>query len=179
MHRPATAGHVRVRPPSAHIGGVHPTQAPCVSPLLLLGSRRKQLEYAMARSLVALFLRAVLAFGLLAAGGAALGLVGAPAGFDALSWWTSRLWGLAPAAIVPFLSWTVMVVELILALLLLLGLRTRTAALVTGVLFLAVAAAMTLRMGIEAPFHAAIFAIAGVAFAIQTIGAGRVSFDGA
>ena len=131
----------------------------------------------MGRSLVSLLLRLALALGLLAAVGARFGIIGAPAGFDALTYWTSRLWGLAPASIVPVLGWVVTVVELVLGLLLLLGLRTRHAALATGVLFLAVAVAMSLRSGLEAPFHAAIFLTAGAAFALQAMGAGRLALD--
>jgi uncharacterized membrane protein YphA (DoxX/SURF4 family) len=131
----------------------------------------------MGRSLVPLFLRLALAVGLLAAVGARFGLIGAPAGFDALTYWTTRLWGFAPASIVPILGWIVTTVELVLGLLLLLGLRTRPAALVTGVLFLAVAAAMSFRSGLEAPFHAAIFLTAAASFAVQAMGAGRLSLD--
>lgn len=132
----------------------------------------------MARSLLALFLRVVLAAGLLAAVGARFGLVGAPAAFDALTWWTARLWGLAPAALVSLLGWVVVGIELVLGLMVLLGLRTRQAALVAGVLLSAVAVAMALRDGLAAPFHAALFAVAGLSFAIHQIGAGRFSVDG-
>jgi len=139
-------------------------------------ARRKQ---SMGRSLVALFLRVVLAFGLLAAVGARFGLFDAPAAFDSFAFWTTRLFGLAPQAIVPVMRWIVPVLELVLALLLLVGVRTRLAALVTGILFVAVAAAMSIHAGWTAPFHAAVLTTAAAAFALQAIGAGRVSLDGA
>lgn len=132
----------------------------------------------MGRSLVSLLLRLVLAAGLFASVGARFKLVDAPAGFDAFTYWTARLWGLAPASVIPVFEWVVFGVALVLGAMLLLGLRTRPAALATGILFLVVGIAMTLQIGFKAPFHAAVFTTAGAAFAVHLLGAGRASLDG-
>lgn len=132
----------------------------------------------MGRTLVSLLLRLVLAAGLLASVGARFKLLDAPASFDSFTFWTSRLWGLAPSSIVPALEWVVIVLAAVLGAMLLLGLRTRPVALTTGILFLAVGVAMALQTGIKAPFHAAVFTTAGAAFAVHLIGAGRASLDG-
>ena len=131
----------------------------------------------MARSLLPLFLRLILASGLLTAAGARFGLIAAPAAWDAFSRWTTRLWGLAPLSIQPVLGWVVVGIEIVLGLLILVGFRTRQMALATGVLLLATALAMWLRAGIQSPFHAAVFAYAGVAFTLAALGPGRIAIE--
>src|SRR5690606_28575983 len=169
-----------IRTPSAAAGGSHrpPPRPRFPSPVLLLPSAGIAQEGTMARSLLALFLRLVLPAGLLPAVGARRGRLAAPPALAAVTSWPARLSALAPAALVSLLGWVVVGIELVLGLLALLGLRPRQAALVAGVLLSAVAVAMALRDGLAAPFHAALFAVAGLSFAIHQIGAGRFSVDG-
>lgn len=131
----------------------------------------------MLRSLLPLYLRLVLASGLLAAAGARFGFIAAPAGWDALTRWTTRLWGLAPASVQPLLGWVVLAIQIVLGLLLLVGFRTRQMALATGVLLAAAAIAMAWRAGIQAPWYAGVFAYAGVAFTLAALGPGRISIE--
>src|SRR5205807_7858275 len=65
--------------------------------------------------------------------------------------YTGRLNWFAPPALVPFLAWATTVAEMLLGLALIIGLFTRVAALLSGMMLLLFALTMTLALGIKAP----------------------------
>ena len=133
---------------------------------------------------LALFLRVALAAGFLSAVADRFGWWGAP-GTRGVAWgsfarfqaYTGRLTPWAPAALTPALAWTATAAEMSFSLLLLMGLGCRLAAAGAGVLLLSFAVGMSLDAGIKSPLDYSVFAAAGSAFALCSIGAGDWSLD--
>ncbi|HEX8148373.1 MAG TPA: DoxX family membrane protein, partial [Pyrinomonadaceae bacterium] len=67
--------------------------------------------------------------------------------------YTATLNWFAPAGLIPALAWAATVAEVALGLGLILGLYTRASALLSGLLLLLFAAAMTLALGVKAPLN--------------------------
>jgi uncharacterized membrane protein YphA (DoxX/SURF4 family) len=92
--------------------------------------------------------------------------------------YTGQLNPWAPAALIPALAWAATGAELILGVALILGLVTRWAALLSGLLLLLFAAGMSVGTGLKSALNASVFSAAAAAFALVVLGPGPWSWDG-
>jgi uncharacterized membrane protein YphA (DoxX/SURF4 family) len=84
----------------------------------------------------------------------------------------------APAALIPALAWAATAAELLVGVALLLGLFTRWAALLSGILLLLFASGMSMGTGIKSALNASVFTAAAAAFSLAVLGPGPWSVDG-
>ncbi len=127
-------------------------------------------------ALAAGFLRVALAAGFLSAVADRFGLWG-PAGTPGVAWgsfepfldYTGKLLWYLPAGLVAVAGWAATVLEVVLAVGLLLGVRLRAVALASGVLLVAFAAAMTAALGPEPPLSYSVWAAAAGAFLLASL----------
>ena len=84
--------------------------------------------------------------------------------------YTAKLNWFLPAAMIPTLAMIATAAETILGLLLVLGWKTRIAALLSGLLLISFALTMTLAVGVKAPLNLSVFSAAGGAL---LLGAGE------
>jgi uncharacterized membrane protein YphA (DoxX/SURF4 family) len=134
--------------------------------------------------LVPVFLRLALATAFLSAVADRFGWWGAPE-TPGVAWgsiprfmaYAARINPEAPAALVPLLGWTATGLEILCGIALLIGFKTRWAAVVAGVLLLLFALGMTLGTGIKSPLDASVFTASAAAFALAVLGPGRWSVD--
>jgi putative oxidoreductase len=91
--------------------------------------------------------------------------------------YTAQVNSFAPASFAPFLGGTATALEVLLAVLLLIGFKTRWAALGAAVLTLLFALAMTYSFGIKAPLDYAVFVDFTSAFLLATVTRYRWSVD--
>ena len=123
-----------------------------------------------------LFLRLSLAAGFLSAVADRFGLWG-PAGTPGVAWggfdpfvaYTGKLLWYLPARLVPSAGWAATVLEVVLAVGLLVGIRPRRVALASGLLLLVFAITMTVALGPEPPLSYSVWSAAGGAFLLATI----------
>jgi len=127
------------------------------------------------RGLETLFARLALAAGFLSAVADRLGIWGPPGGagvawgdFASFTDYAARINPWAPATLMPTVAWTATLAEVALALLLIVGYRTRWAAFGSGVLLLLFALAMTAGTGIKSAFDASVFAASAAGFLLST-----------
>jgi uncharacterized membrane protein YphA (DoxX/SURF4 family) len=136
------------------------------------------------RGPASVFLRLALGGGFLSAVADRFGLWG-PAGAKNVGWgdfahftqYTGQLNPWAPAALIPTLAWVSTGAELVLGVALILGLFTRWAALLSGILLLLYAGGMSLGTGLKSALAASVPAAAAAAFALVVLGAGPWSVD--
>lgn len=130
------------------------------------------------------FLRLALGFSFLSAVADRFGLWGA-FGLPHVAWgtfgrfvaYTGQLNWFLPKATIPTLAIVATCAETVLGILLLLGWRTRMAALLSGVLLLLFALTMTVALGIKAPLDASVFSAAGGAFLLASCAEYPFSID--
>jgi uncharacterized membrane protein YphA (DoxX/SURF4 family) len=130
------------------------------------------------------FLRLAVGGGFLSAVADRFGLWG-PIGTKNVSWgdfahftqYTGQLNPWAPAPLIPTLARVSTGAELVLGAALILGLFTRWAALLSGVLLLLFAGGMTIGTGLKSALGASVFSAAAAAFALVVLGAGPWSVD--
>jgi thiosulfate dehydrogenase (quinone) large subunit len=121
-------------------------------------------------------MRVTLAAGFLTAVSDRFGLWG-PAGTTNVAWgdfahflaYAAKLNPELPESWIPAVGWTVTFAEIIFAITLLLGFRTRTFALWSGLMLLAFAAGMTIGTGIKSALNASVFAASAGAFLLATV----------
>jgi uncharacterized membrane protein YphA (DoxX/SURF4 family) len=82
--------------------------------------------------------------------------------------YTAKLNWLLPAAMIPALANVSTAAEILFGLLLVLGWKTRTTALLSGVLLTTFALAMTVALGVKAPLDLSVFSAAGGALLLAT-----------
>ena len=136
------------------------------------------------RGPASVFLRLALGGAFLSAVADRFGLSG-PAGTKNVAWgdfahftqYTGQLNPWAPAALIPTLAWVSTGAELVLGVALILGLFTRWAALLSGVLLLLFAGGMSIGTGLKSALNASVFSAAAAAFALVVLGAGPWSVD--
>lgn len=87
--------------------------------------------------------------------------------FERFTAYTAVLNWFMPAGLIPILAWTATVAEVALGLGLILGLYTRASALLSGLMLLLFAAAMTLALGVKAPLNYSVFTAAAGAFLLS------------
>jgi uncharacterized membrane protein YphA (DoxX/SURF4 family) len=122
-------------------------------------------------SFSSVFLRAALGVSFLSAVADRFGLCG-PFGQPNVAWgdfahfvaYTAKLNWFLPHSTIPTLALASTCAELLLGVLLLIGLQTRAVALLSGLLLLAFALAMTFALGIKAPLNDSVFSASGGAF---------------
>lgn len=141
-------------------------------------------ELSQESSWAAAFLRLALGAGFLSAVADRIGLWGPP-GAPMVSWgnfhnfllYTAKLSPWCPAAWIPALGAVVTFAEAGLGILLILGLFSRLAALLTGAITLAFAAAMTFVIGVHAPLIYSVFPFSAASFLLATLAPDRLSID--
>ncbi|HEY1741806.1 MAG TPA: DoxX family protein [Granulicella sp.] len=146
---------------------------------------RPRLEAQQAASAVyTVFLRLALAISFLSAVADRFGLWGkhgephvAWGDFSHFILYTQRLTSIFPVSFVPALAWTATLAETILGLALLVGWRTRFAALLSGVLLLVFAISMTCGLGIKAPLDFSVFTASAGAFLLSNCNRYPFSLD--
>jgi thiosulfate dehydrogenase (quinone) large subunit len=136
------------------------------------------------RGPASVFLRLALGGGFLSAVADRFGLWG-PTGTKNVAWgdfahftqYAGQLNPWAPAALIPTLAWISTGAELVLGVALILGLFTRWAALLSGILLLLFAGGMSIGTRLKAAMDASVFSAAAAAFALVVLGAGPWSVD--
>ncbi|HET8754292.1 MAG TPA: DoxX family membrane protein [Salinimicrobium sp.] len=136
------------------------------------------------RNLVTFLLRLALGVAFLSAVADRLGFWGTP-GTAGVSWgnwenfvsYTGVLSFGAPAAIVEFLAYAATVLEVILGVMLIIGLKTKWAAVASGFLLLLFGLAMAFNLGIKAPLDYSVFSAAFAAFLLSLQPTGKWSMD--
>jgi len=130
------------------------------------------------------FLRFALGFSFLSAVADRFGLWGAY-GQPHVAWgdfahfvaYTGKLNWFVPATLLPTLAWVSTLVELSLGLALIVGLFTRIAALLSGMMLLLFALAMTVALGVKAPLDFSVFSASAGAFLLAAYGKYPLSAD--
>jgi uncharacterized membrane protein YphA (DoxX/SURF4 family) len=105
------------------------------------------------------------------------GLWGAWGDFGRFVAYTSKLNWFAPSALVPVLAWAATGAETVLGLALILGVFTRLAAFLSGLLLLLFALAMTFALGVKAPLNFSVFSASAGAFLLAAYRNIPISFD--
>ena len=91
--------------------------------------------------------------------------------------YTAKLNWFLPAAIIPLLAIISTAAEILFGLLLVLGWKTRTIALLSGVLLTSFALTMTMALGVKAPLDLSVFPAAGGALLLATSAKFPLSLD--
>jgi uncharacterized membrane protein YphA (DoxX/SURF4 family) len=132
-----------------------------------------------------LFARLALAAGFLSAVADRFGLWGPPGGagvawgdFASFTEYAAKINPWAPDALMPAIAWTATLAEVALAMLLIVGYRTRWAAFGSGLLLLSFALGMTAGTGIKSAFDASVLAASAAGFLLSTRRDFPISLDG-
>ena len=132
----------------------------------------------MYQDIGALFLRIALAAGFFSATASRLSLWGEQSGgWKKFLQYTSEVNSFAPASIIPILAIVSTAFEITLGILLLIGYKTRLAALGSAILTLLFALAMTYSFGVKNPLDYSVFAVCTGAFLLATMENYRWSID--
>ncbi len=91
--------------------------------------------------------------------------------------YTQSLIPYVPTSVVPVLAWTATVLEILLPLMLLLGLKLKWSATLSGLMILTFALAMATSLGIKAPLDYSAFTASAAAFGILACGRGFWEMD--
>ena len=91
--------------------------------------------------------------------------------------YTGKLNWFVPMALLPALAWIATLAETLFGLALILGVFTRIAALLSGLLLSLFALTMTLALGIKAPLDASVFSASAGAFVLAAYGKYPFSVD--
>lgn len=136
------------------------------------------------RCYATLYLRLAVAAGFLTAVSDRFGLWGLPGarnvawgGFQQFAAYTGQLNPWAPAVLIEPLAWFVTVAETVLGFMLVVGLRTRDAALASGVLMGLFALGLTAGIGVKSALNYSVFAASAGAFALAMADSYRWSLD--
>jgi uncharacterized membrane protein YphA (DoxX/SURF4 family) len=130
------------------------------------------------------FLRLALGFSFLSAVADRFGLWGVY-GQPHVAWgdfarfvaYTGKLNWFVPAILVPALAWAATFAEILLGFALVVGLFTRIAALLSGMILLLFALAMTIALGVKAPLDLSVFSASAGAFLLAAFGKYPLSAD--
>ncbi|WP_323757958.1 DoxX family membrane protein [Roseivirga sp.] len=83
--------------------------------------------------------------------------------------YTSSMVPWAPESLVPFMGWSATILEVLFAVLLILGFKTRLTAQLSGILLLIFGLSMAFSFGIKAPLDYSVFSAAAAAFGLSLI----------
>jgi len=136
------------------------------------------------RDLATLLLRLATAANFLSPVADRFGLWGEP-GTPGVAWgswpvfleYTAQVNSFLPAGMIPFVAATATALEIVLALMLLVGFKTRWAATGSALLTLAFAIAMTISFGVKSPLDYAVFVDFTSAFLLATVARYKWSVD--
>lgn len=138
-------------------------------------------KYSTGNRLIKIFLRLSLGFGFLSAVADRFGLwpekYTAWGNWDSFLVYTSHLLNFIPDTFIPAIAIIATVLEVLLGIFLILGIRTRTAALYSGILLLLFAAAMAYADSVKRPLDASVFTAAAAAFALTSFGGNFLEID--
>ena len=134
------------------------------------GVKSRDLQYAV------IFLRIALGVGYLSAVADRFGLWGS-FGTASVTWgnfhnfvaYVGKLNPWCPAALVPALSWIATVAETVIGVALISGLFRRIVSLLSGLMALSFAVAMTAVLGVHAPLNYSVFVVAAASFVLAAI----------
>jgi len=134
------------------------------------GVKSRDLQYAV------IFLRIALGVGYLSAVADRFGLWGS-FGTASVAWgnfhnfvaYVGKLNPWCPAALVPALSWIATVAETVIGVALIFGLFRRIVSLLSGLMALSFAVAMTAVLGVHAPLNYSVFVVAAASFVLAAI----------
>jgi uncharacterized membrane protein YphA (DoxX/SURF4 family) len=122
------------------------------------------------QGIATILMRFALATGFLSAVGSRLSLWGShSSGWTGFMGYTKSLNSFAPASLIPLLAVTSTILETGFAILLLIGYKTRWAALVVSMLTLLFALTMTYSFGLKEPLDYSVFAFSASAFLLSTM----------
>ena len=146
--------------------------------------RSTRLSIFAPSELAAAFLRLALGAGLLSAVADRLGYWGPP-GSSLVSWgnfhnfliYTGKLTPWCPSSCLPLLGVVVTIAEAVLGIILILGISSRAAALLTGLMTLGFAASMTLFLGVHAPLIYSVFAFSAASFLLASQPPDKLTLD--
>ena len=132
--------------------------------------KSRDLRYA------AVFLRVALGVGYLSAVADRFGLWGPP-GTPSVGWgnfhnfvaYTAKLNPWCPPTLMPALSWIATVAEILIGVALISGFWRRTVGLLSGLMALSFAVAMTATLGVHAPLAYSVFVVAAASFVLAVI----------
>src|ERR1043166_7078437 len=141
-------------------------------------------EFDRLRGLTSLFLRLALGLSFLSAVADRFGLWGA-FGRPNVAWgsfarfvaYTGKLNWFLPEAVMPALAIIATCAEALFGLCLVIGWRTRSAALLSGILLILFGVTMTVALGVKEPLNYSVFSAAGGAFLLATCTEFPVSAD--
>ena len=91
--------------------------------------------------------------------------------------YTGKLNWFVPTILLPMLAWASTFAEILLGLALVVGLFTRIAALLSGMILLLFALAMTIALGVKAPLDFSVFSASAGAFLLAAYGEYPLSAD--
>lgn len=128
-------------------------------------------------SIAALILRVLLGVNFISAVIPRLGWTGRPQAWSAFLKYTAEVNAFAPAWIIPYLAVTATTLEISFALLLIVGFKTRLAAIGSSVLLLLFALAMCYSLGIRSAFDYSVFVDSAAALLLATLPGHEFSVD--
>lgn len=139
---------------------------------------------SLLKGLAALLLRIALGAGFLSAVADRFG-IWATAETPSVAWgnfqsflaYTANLNPWCPSGLVPALGWIATIAEMVLGIALILGFQVRITALLSGVVTLCFALAMTLTLGVHAPLNFSVFVCAAGSFLQAACACDRWSLD--
>ncbi|WP_324831610.1 DoxX family protein [Alloacidobacterium sp.] len=139
---------------------------------------------AMWTDLASFFLRLSLGAGFLSAVADRLGVWG-PAGTPSVAWgnfhnflsYTAKLNPWSPASLVPVLGWAATLAETVVGIALTIGICTRAAGLVAGLLTLIFALSMTFVLGVHVPLNYGVFVYSAAAFLLACTAIDKWTLD--
>ncbi|MDB5279855.1 MAG: DoxX protein [Ferruginibacter sp.] len=130
------------------------------------------------QAIASLLLRLALAAGFLSAVASRLSLWGSrSSGWKNFLTYTAEVNSFAPKSVIPSLAFTSTVLETLIAITLLVGYKTKLAALGATVLTLFFALAMSVSFGVKEPLDYSVFAVCAGAFLLTTMPCYRWSID--
>ena len=144
-------------------------------------------DYHLATSykgLITVYLRLAIGIGFLSAVADRLGWWGPP-GTPNVSWgnlqnfltYTAKLNPWFPGSWVPAIGWAATICEICFGVMLIIGYRTRLAAVLSGLLTLAFAVGMVCGVGIHPPLNYSVFAVSAGSFLLADVGRYPLSLD--
>ena len=136
------------------------------------------------KGLITIYLRFAIGIGFLSAVADRFGWWGPP-GTPNVSWgtmhsfltYTAKLNPWFPVSWIPAIGWAATVCEICFGVMLMVGYRTRLAAVLSGLLALAFALGMVSSLGIHAPLNYSVFAVSAGSFLLADVGRYPVSLD--
>jgi uncharacterized membrane protein YphA (DoxX/SURF4 family) len=98
--------------------------------------------------------------------------------FSHFTTYTGTLLSFLPGSLFPLIAWAATAAEMLFGIALIIGLRTRIVAILSGILLLSFALAMTFSSGVKAPLDFSVFSASAGAFLLSAFDRYPLSLDG-